>query len=98
MALGQIIGSSFIFLLTLARLMVKHGFAVPFNINLLLGYTFSVLLLAGWFCSQSAERDIAVILSKLGFVFLFGSSLFLFLNKREKGYFGILRDKFLYGR
>jgi hypothetical protein len=92
-AFGLFIGNAFIFFLTLFRLMVRHGFSVPLNMSFLLAYTFSVLLLAGWVSSQSAEWDETMILYKIAFVVLFVASLFLFLNKEEKAYLVFLREK-----
>jgi O-antigen/teichoic acid export membrane protein len=96
-AWGQVIGCSFIFFLTLMRLMRKHDFIIPRQISLLLGYTFSVVLLTGWICSQGDESNIFQVLLKIGWFILCVGGLFLFLNKEEKEYFGNLRDKLSFG-
>lgn len=93
-AFGQIAGNAFIFGLTLIRLKLKHSFIVPHNVNLLLAYTFGVLILAGLFGNQSAELDITNVLLKIGFMFLFGASYFLFLSREEKEFIGSLRGRF----
>jgi O-antigen/teichoic acid export membrane protein len=95
-AFGLFLGNSFIFSLNLIRLIAKHDFFIPLNLGLLLVYSFSVLLLTGWLCSQFAELDITNTLYKIVFFIIFGGSLFLFLNKEEKAYLGILREKFFW--
>ena len=97
-ALSGIISSLAIFFLTLIRLKYKHGFSVPRNLSLLIGYSLFVLLLTGWVCSQINEWDITVSVLKVGFFTLFGASLLLFLSKAERLSLYGLRNKILLGR
>lgn len=97
-AFGFLTANSCVFLLTLMRLVITHGFTIPINIVLLFAYTFAVLFLAGFVCSGNAEWDVSIILIKIVFSFLFGGSLWLFLSKEEKVYLSALRDKFFFGK
>jgi O-antigen/teichoic acid export membrane protein len=97
-AFAFLIGNSFNFLSNLIRLTAKHRFSVPSDIYLLLSFTFSALFLLGLICSQIPEWAIAGIMARIGFLFLFGGGLFLFLNKDEKTYLCVLRVKIFAGK
>lgn len=97
-AFGQIISSSMFFSLAFIRLKLKHAFSIPLNLSLLLGYVLCVVFLAGLLSAHRAEWDMTITLSKIGFVILFTSSLYLFLNKEDKASLHGLRNRLLPGK
>ena len=54
---AQIVGNSFIFVVTLIRLRANHNYKVPIKIILLQSYVCSVLILAGLICNQVAKCE-----------------------------------------
>ncbi len=97
-AIGSIISGLAIFSLTFVRLKIKHGFAIPRNLSLLIGYSLFILFLTGWVCSQFNEWDIVASALKVSFFAFFAASLLLFLSKEERLAVYGLRHKILFGR
>jgi len=78
------IASAAIFLMTLARLRLTHGFSFPGKLGLLMGYSLSALLLVGIIFSKPGDHNIIVALFKVGIYFLFIGSLAFFLSREER--------------
>jgi len=98
-AYGSIISASAIFLASLIRLKLKHGFWPARNLRWLTGFTLSAVLVAGWFSGRTIEADLNTALAKIVFISLFVLTLFLFfLNKDERLSLGIMRNRILFGR
>lgn len=94
-AFAFLIGNTGNFIVSLVRLIVKYGFSLPPGVAFLIGYTFLVLCLTGVICSQVAELDVISFSAKIIILLLFGSSLWLFLNRDEKAYLIALRRRIL---
>ena len=79
-ALGFITSGATMLLLALVRLRVKHGFAFPGSLSLLVVYILAAVLLAG----LSAGWGLAVVSARLVYYLLFVAGLLLFLSKEER--------------
>ena len=98
-AYGSIISAAAIFLVSLIRLKVKHGFWPERRLRWLIGFTLSVVLIAGWTSGRAIEADLNTAIMKFAFLSLFVLALFLFfLNKDERLSLGMMRNRILFGR
>ena len=97
-AYGSIISASAIFLASLIRLKMKHGFWPERKLRWLIAFALSAVLVAGWLSGLASEADVPTIVLKLVFVTLFAGSLFLFLSTQERIVLHGLRARFLFGK
>lgn len=97
-AYGSIISASAIFLVSLIRLKLKHGFWPARNLRWLIGFALSAVLVAGVGSGLASEGDVSIIALKLVFIAVFAGSLFLFLNTEERVILHGLRTRFLFGK
>lgn len=92
-ALGYIVSGLVIFLLTLARLKMRHGFSS--HGNSLTAYTLLSLMAAGFMATRYVELNALVVLLKICLYALFMGSLLLFFSKEERSSLYGLRYKIL---
>jgi O-antigen/teichoic acid export membrane protein len=92
-AIGFITAYSIIFISTLLRLKLKHGFVMPGQLKILILYILSMLLLAGVISTQYAAWSGVVIAAKIGLGALFMGSLLFYLNKEERDFLYGYLDK-----
>jgi PST family polysaccharide transporter len=97
-AFGSIISASAIFLASLIRLKLKHGFWPARKLRWLIGFTLSAVLIAGWGSGLASEADVSNTILKVLFLALFAASLLLFLNTEERVILHGLRVRFLFGK
>ncbi|MEP6900830.1 MAG: oligosaccharide flippase family protein [Actinomycetota bacterium] len=92
-AIGFITAYSIIFISTLLRLRIKHGFVMPGQLKILLLYILTVILLAGAVSTQYEAWSVIIIAAKIGVCLLFMLSLLFYLSKEERGFLYSYLDK-----
>lgn len=95
-AYGSIISASAIFLATLIRLKLKHGFWPPRKLQWLIGFTLIAVLSAGLASGLTTESDVLAVVAKLVFLAIFVLTLFLSLDKPERTVINGLRRRILF--
>ena len=95
-AIGSIISSLVIFLASLFRLKMKHGFSLPWNLRWLMGFSLSIVLLAGWTSGLASELAVHSVILKCIYLAIFVASLFFFLNDDERMSLSLLRVRYMF--
>lgn len=94
-AIAFIISRTIIFLLTLARLRLRHGFSFPAKPLGLVAYGVAVIFLAHFLANNYEEWEPTVVGLKLILYSIFSLSLLFFLSGEEKGTLLGFRDRIL---